>query len=311
MSVKASIIKPRTQTQVIDVDTAEGADQLAKELGIESVTTVGTGEGAQTIDVATIETEQRQQQAQAVAVRQTQAVNPYTASSNGGLEGEYDASDLTMPQLKIVNGSGELSQRYNQGSLIFGDNLIWSPPNLQPGAKNPVLTFIPLKVKKQFRENLTQEEVQEGLLPRVVNSRAEAEAMSGSDTATQWVGNQKPRWSPSAFCIFLIAQPEHQDSENPVEFTQTLDDRNWALCRYYAGGMAYNESAKVILSNAYTVLRVNGRITLHKRLWTFQVAKKKAGNFGVYVPVLRLSKEETGPDATAFIQDMIGSQAAE
>lgn len=316
MSVKATISKPRNtpNAQVIDSESPDSVDQFARELGVESITTVGNGTTAEQVEVAEPVTEGAEAPSQALAKRQTHpapALNQYTANSGGGLEGEFESSDLQMPQLKIVNGSGELSQKFNQGSLILGDQILWTPPSLKPDANNPILTFIPVKVKKQFRENLSQDEVQEGLLPRVVNTRAEAEELTGAGS-TEWVGNQKPRWSPSAACMFLVQEPEHNESaEEDSQFIRQLDGKNWALAMYYAGGMAYKESAKVILSNAYTVLRRQGRIVLHARLWTLQVTKKKAGNFGVFVPVLRLTREDTGPDATQAIEDIIGGSHAE
>lgn len=310
MSVKTNI-RPRSATpvvnaQVIDEGSPEAVDQLARELGIESQTTVGNGTTA--VEVVA----EAEPQSQAVAVRHSQppAVNRYTANSGGGLEGEFESSDLQIPMFKIVNGQGELSQKFNGGSLILGDQQIWAPPSLAPGAKNPILSFVPVKVRKQFRENLSKEDVEEGLLPRVVNTRAEAEELTG-EGATEWINNQKPRWSPSAACLFLVAEPEEiANPEGESQFQRFYDGRNWALVRYYAGGMAYNESAKVILSNAYTVLRdTTGRIVLHKRLWTFQVARKKAGQFGVFVPVLRLAKEETGPEVSAAVEDIVGPPA--
>jgi hypothetical protein len=327
MSVKASITKAtkttttsnsvgstpvnRTGTTqaIIDVE-ADSADAIAKELGITSETTIATEAGVEVIQGNPVPPV-TSGTGNSLIVRPEASVNPYTANSGGALEGEFDMNDLRMPQLKLVNGSGELSQKWNQGTLLFADELLWNPPNIQPGAKNPTLIFIPVRIKKQFRENLSQEEVQEGAMPRVVNTRAEAEEMGGS---TVWAGNQKPRWSPSAACMFLLQEPEHQDrldEDRHPAFSYQLDGKNWALGMYFAGGVAYNESAKLILSNAYTVLKEKGQIVLHKRLWTFQVGKKKAGNFSIFVPVMRLTRENTGPEAVEFIQSIMSAGAVE
>lgn len=313
MSVKATI-KPRSNNlnpQIVDAESSDSTNELARQLGVEAVTTVG---GVTEIHQAVpVEEAESSDAPQAVAVRHNApppAVNRYTADSGGGLEGEFEQSDLKIPQLKIVNGSGALSQKFNQGSLILGEQLLWMPPNLQqPNAKNPTLVFIPVKVKKQFRENLTQEQVTEGLMPRVVNSRAEADDLAGDPNSTQWVNGQRPRWSPSATCLLLVAEPELNESvEQDSQFMRRYDDRNWALAVYYASGMGYAESAKVILSNAYTVLRErSGRIVLHKRLWTWQVGKKKPGQFAVFVPILRLTREDTGPETLEAIEDIIGA----
>src|SRR5437899_4811121 len=111
MSVKASLTKPSNPNKVIDVETAEGADQFARDLGITEVVSTGDGTG---------ETTERQMAApetQALVRQPARPAGLNVADSGGGLEGEFDRSDLKTPQLKIVNGSGELSQKFNQGSL--------------------------------------------------------------------------------------------------------------------------------------------------------------------------------------------------
>src|SRR5690606_14126000 len=49
------------------------------------------------------------------------APNRYAAVSGGGLIGDFDESDVRHPTLRIVNGSGELSKTYHQGTLILGE----------------------------------------------------------------------------------------------------------------------------------------------------------------------------------------------
>lgn len=220
------------------------------------------------------------------------AVGNYDEVSGGGVVGEFDQSDLKLPQLKIVNGSGELSQRFNQGTLIYADEVLWLPPNPDAKVAGPVMHFVPLQISKQFRENLTPEDVEEGLMPRIVNSRAEAEELTGEGT-TQWVNNEKPRWSPSARCVLLLQ--EFEGCEHPG-FCNPLDGKNWALAVYYASGVGYNESAKQIFNAAQISLKDKGRIVLHKKVWTWEVTKKKAGKFTIFVPKLRLTRDETGPD---------------
>lgn len=312
MSVKATIRKPNTPTIDVETASAEQVDEFARSVGVESVTTIGTGDGAEIVQprpAPTLGTGSSVTGTVALAPAPTRTGTSLAlVSGNSGIEGEFDGSDLKTPQLKIVNGSGELSKKHNQGSLLFADELLWLPPDLRPGAKTKTLNFVPVKIKKQYRENLTQDEVAEGLMPRVVNTRAEAEEMSG-EGATQWVGNKKPRWSPSAACLFLIAEPADQD-RNPEDrhpgFSMPFDDKNWGLGMYYASGLAYGESAKVIMSNACTVLRENGQTCLHKRLWTLQVVKKPGANFTVFVPCMRLTRENTGPEASAFVKEFLG-----
>lgn len=226
----------------------------------------------------------------------------YSDASGGGVEGDFDTDDIKLPQLKLVNGSGPLSKTFNQGSTIFADLLLWEPPRLQAGASNPVMRFVPLKIVKQFRENLTQDEIDQETMPRIVNSRAEAERIGGT---TQWIGGQKPRWSPSAKCIFLLEEPEGTDHPG---FTISIDGKNYALAVFYASGMGYGESAKVIFNAAQTTLKDprTGRISLHKRFWTFKVGRKQSGLFNVWVPAVQVTKEETGPQIAELAAQING-----
>lgn len=239
-----------------------------------------------------------------LATRPSATVNRYTEESNGGAEGDWDQDDIRLPQLKIVNGSGPLSQLHHQGTLLLADEVLWEPPKLIQGAVNPITDIVPIKLVKQFRENLTKEEMDDGVMPRIATSREDAENMGGT---TRWINNEKPRWSPSARLLFLLAEPEN--CEHPA-FTAQLDGKNYAACVYYASGTAYNESAKMIFNAGQVNLRENGKTVYEKKFWTFQVTKKKAGDFMVFVPLLRLTKREVGPDLRECALVLRGSRTA-
>lgn len=319
MAVKASIRKPVSASPLgkpapvidVDLDTLEGA-QAAKKIG-NNVDETSADELANALEAGvpvpgSDEEVMESCGTRAVATRPGMSVasgGVYAAESDGGLEGDFDSGDLKLPQLKIVNGSGPLSQKFNQGSLIYADELLWMPPDLREGAKNPMMQFVPLKVQKQYRENLTQEEMEEGLMPRIVNTRQDAEELGGS---TQWVNNQKPRWSPSARCIFLLRAFE--GCEHPG-FCHLLDDKNWALAVYYASGVGYSESAKVIFNAAQISLKENGKIVLPSKVWTFQVTKKKAGNYTIFVPSMKLTKEVTGPEVREMASRVCGARTVD
>lgn len=232
----------------------------------------------------------------ALATRPPATLAQYSESSGGGIEGGFDETDIRLPQLKIVNGSGELAQKYAQGTLLYGDEQIWGPPSLTDASANPRMRFVPIQLKKQWRENLTQEEVEDGAIPRTVDSVAQAEALSGLG-ATQWKDGKKGKWSPSARCVFLLEAPA--DTQHPG-FCTLLDDKLWALAVYYAGGTSYNETAKAIFNTAQISLKENGRIMLHKKIWNLQIFKKQFAKFGVFMPKIALTKDETGPDVRAL-----------
>lgn len=281
--------QPTAPTNYIDVEATahvvddKSADALAAELEAGAPVPGGDEEVEQ-------QTAAPAPAATALAVRPPMAMARYSEGSGGGLEGDFDETDIRLPQLKIVNGSGELAQKFEQGTLLYGDERLWGPPSLTDASLNPTLRFVPIQLKKQWRENLTQEEVEDGAVPRTVNSVAEAEALSGIG-ATQWQDERKGKWSPSARCVFLLEAPA--DCESPA-FSLALDGKQWALAVYYAGGTAYNETAKQIFNTAQISLKENGRVLLHKKVWSLKVFKKQFTKFGVYMPKIALTKDETG-----------------
>ena len=208
------------------------------------------------------------------------------------------------------------------GTLIYGELELLPPPSVKPDAVNPALRFAPVTITKQWREKLSQDQVAEGLMPRVVETLAEVEAAGGT---TRWLGSEMPDnlWEPSARCIFLIERPEGNDHPG---FALELDGRQFAVAIYYAAGGAFRDSARVIFNTAMTSLLVpmldaenkpvinKGRPVkkpmLYKCFWRLTFAKKQAGNFTPWRPTVKLlSKEETGPEVRAYCENLLQNSA--
>jgi hypothetical protein len=254
----------------------------------------------------------------AVATRTTRALAPMSASS--GLIGEWDSSDVKFPALKIVQGSGQLSQTYNSGTLILGDEELLPPPDLKNPKPEHTFRFVPVSLEKQFRENLSQEDAASGAMPRIVNSLAEVEALGGT---TQWIGNEKPSWGPSARILLLVERPENvpgSGSDHPG-FVLELAGKLYAPAVYYAAGSSWTNFAKPLFNAALTSLMVPERDAegnpvktatgvirrqpyLPKSFWTWRTIKKPAGDFVVFAPEVRLHREETGDDIRQFVESL-------
>jgi hypothetical protein len=221
---------------------------------------------------------------------------------DSGFVGEFDEKDIRVPQFRIVNGSGKMSQKYNQGAVVFADEVLFKTPDLTEGAKNPTLRFIPVTIQKQLRENLSQEEIAQEIMPRTVNTVAEALRLGGS---TKWGPNgERPRWSPSGRCVLLLEQPE--GSKHSAFQGFTLDGKEYAPAVYYCGGMAYNAFVQTIhsrlaLSNA----------PVHRYVWQLQIVRGKGTQFAVWVPQLQMLRENPGPDALAMVARLRGSPVRE
>ena len=254
----------------------------------------------------------------AVATRTTRALAPMSASS--GLIGEWDSGDVKFPALKIVQGSGQLSQTYNSGTLILGDEELLPPPDLKNPKPEHTFRFVPVSLEKQFRENLSQEDAASGAIPRIVNSLAEVEALGGT---IQWIGDQKPSWGPSARILLLVERPENvpgSGSDHPG-FVLELAGKLYAPAVYYAAGSSWTNFAKPLFNAALTSLMVPERDAegnpvktatgvirrqpyLPKSFWTWRTIKKPAGDFVVFAPEVRLHREETGDDIRQFVESL-------
>lgn len=301
------------EAKVVSADKSEGAAPASGE----DLTNLLPGDGGQTA------TETRQQTT-AVVTRPKTAISARNAPAPvEGFDGDWGAEDVKFPQLKLVQGSGPLSQEFDAGTVIYGEQELLPPASVKEGAKNPVIRFVPIAITKQWREKLSQDAVAEGLMPRIVNTLAEVEELGGT---TRWIGNTMPDnlWEPSARCIFLIEQPE--GSEHPG-FAMELDGKSYAVAVYYAAGGAFRESAKVIFNTAMTSLLVpvldgegkpvtrNGRPVkkpmLFKNFWTLSFAKKQAGNFTPWRPIVKLlPREETGADIRNYCEGLTQSTEA-
>lgn len=255
------------------------------------------------------------------------AVSTHVESGYGnteGLEGDWGKDDLKYPQLKQVQGSGPLSQTYDNGTIILGEDELLPAPSVKEGAKNVLLRFVPVHIQKQFREKLAQAAVDAGEMPRIFDTVAEVEE---AGLTTRWVGNTMPDnfAEPSAKCMFIIEEPE--GTEHPG-FVNRLDGKNYAVAVYYAAGGAFRASAKVIFNAALTSLQVPRlneknepeknergvilkRTMLHKNFWTMGFQKVKAGNFMPWRPFVKLQKDETGPELRAFIDTLTGATQRE
>lgn len=331
--VKASLRTAKTAPPVVDVSA--------------SVTTVGTGTGKPETIAApgteTLESMVPQQPpvdnahiepgcekfSEPAAAPQTTALAPRPANTaiavprnqdlaDEGFAGDWGADDVKFPQLKQVQGSGPLSQLFDNGTIVLGEDELMPAPSVKPDAKNTPLVFVPLYIQKQFREKLSQELVDQGEMPRIFDTIAEVEA---AGLTTRWVGNTMPDnyAEPSSKQLLLIQKPE--GSEHPG-FALEFGEKQWALALFYAAGGAYRNTAKVIFNNRDTTLLVpvleNGqpkktekgvvvkKPLLYKFPWEMSFRRVKAGNFTPWRPFLKcLTKHETTPEMREFIDGVL------
>lgn len=315
MSVQATLRRPKSATPgtPIDVETtpvasAPAGDNFDAQLGSESAPAQSTA-----VDPAS---------APSGAVQQYTSTNRYSDVSGGALQGDFDESDLRYPTLRIVNGSGQLSQSWPQGTVLLGDEQLLPPPDLKVPKPEHVFRFIPLAIQKQFRENLSDDQQKAGVMPRVVSTIAEVEALGGT---TQWLGDTKPSWGPSARCILLIEKPEAFEHPN---FVQEFGGKLYAIAAYYTGGGAYRVFAQILFNTALTTLLIpvigadgtpertpKGHIKqapyLPKKFWNFRVKKvvSSKGGFSTFQPEIRLHKDDSSEEIREFLKTLLATEA--
>ena len=258
--------------------------------------------------------------------RNENRMKAYQPASVEGFEGDWDSSDVKFPQLKLVQGSGPLSQQYDVGTLIFGEAELFAPPSVKEGAVNPSLRFVPISLTKQWREKLTQDQIAEGLMPRIVATMDEVHELGGTTT---WGGASTVPdnyWEPSARCVLLLERPEGTDHPG---FALELDGKLYGIAVYYAAGSAYRDSAKVIYNTASTQLLSavldaegkpvtnNGRPVkkpfLAKNFWKLSFGKKSSpkSSFTWWGPTVKLIKEETGPELRSYCDGLTKNTEAQ
>lgn len=324
-ATKVTTTVTKTPTPVVDVEV-ESVTTAAEAAPAESLESLVDSQPA--CDGPVSPEEQAEQRA--VAPRPSQAVARQSDFGGDGFEGEFGQDDLRFPQMKIVQGSGKASTLFPEGTLIYNNIELLPPPNPKAGVVNPELRFVPILIKKQWREWLSDEATKAGAVPRTVDTVAEVEELGGT---TQWIGSGptaiKPSWSPSGRCMFLIEKPVYPEgAEEHPGFCLELDGKQWAVAVYYAASKAWTNVPQLIFNMAKTSLLVpaldaEGKVVMHngrpvkrqmiyKNVWRFSWKKTPSqnGKFNPYAPTVMFSaKEETGPEVRAYIESLRSNDA--
>lgn len=233
------------------------------------------------------------------------AVSRYAAVSDGAVEGEFDETDTRHPTLKIVQGSGSTSEKFSHGTLILGDEEVLPPPPADPAkaAAMPPLRFFPVQIKKQFQEVLPEGSFADGIMPKIVDTLEEVTALGGT---LQYMEGATNRWRACGRILMLVERPEGCD--HPL-FSIELDGKVYAPAVYFASGGGYAATIKAIFGNKVSLFVTEGsvrKLKLWKHPWTFRVTKKKAGDFIVFRPEVRMQiKEQFGPELDAFAKSYL------
>ena len=233
-----------------------------------------------------------------------------------GIIGDWDETDVAVPTLRISRGSGAASAEYAEGTLLIGDDEILAPPNLKNPRPEDVVRFIPYRLEKKFREDLTKDEIDAGMRPNICATQEEV--MQNGGTISKY-GNGK-RYKPCADMRLLVERPDGCTSS---AFGIDLDGKLYANVIYYARGTDFygftkdifnavpgaltktvlDESGKPVVDDMGRVVR---QTLVYRYFWNMRVTKRQSGDFQVMTPDVKLTNDEPGQHAMNYIMDLIG-----
>lgn len=311
-AAKAALSTPApgeaTNAFVEQVATEVGDADLKKALGLADGATTGVAPAT------------AQPASTAIATRPSHEVSRFSSASNGGLSGEWGREHVKFPAMKIVQGSGPMSQLFKTGQLVLGDDVLLKEPD--PTSKPPyvpTMRFIPLKLDLKWRENVSQEAYAAGTRQRIFNTKAEVEAVGGS---TRWVGfgptAVRPDFQESVTCLLLIEQPT--GSEHP-NFALEINGKYYAPCVYYATGSGFTRFAKPIFNSQLSLMiptgkadasgRIEKAIYVPKRIWNWETQKVQAGTNLIFAPSVKMTPEDTSAELRDVVDGILSGLKAD
>lgn len=228
--------------------------------------------------------------------------------AKGGMEGDWDQSNLILPRLQVVQGSGQLSQRFPGGSVIIADEIFLQPSNAQSPAIP--INFVPIQNRKQFRERVDQNS---GLKARIAFGKDEVRALGGT---TEWgAKKERPTWEETARLVMLVQQPEGIDHPAFSEI-EGLPGK-FAVLVYYASGVSFKHTGEVIATAAASTLRVPtnkpGETVpyLPKRWWRLTCEARPWGRFSPFAIVSRQTTAETDATVRSYCNGFLNRNVAD
>ena len=220
---------------------------------------------------------------------------PYTV---GGISGELDKGDLSVPKLNIVQAVGPLSEDFKPGTILFNKTLTLVPAGDDPKEWSAPLEITVLNARKQFQEVKDFDSEEQG---RTVDTMEEVQAAGGW---IDWRNDEKPPWRPMLTALCLIKSPNDTVAE---QFNIAGSDGHvYELALWVMTGVSYTSAAKQIITASQYSLKnkETGEAELHRGRFVLQVRREKKGANLVYVPRLVL-KGKHDEDFVTFAASLL------
>ena len=224
------------------------------------------------------------------------ALAPRGETAIGSVNVDLDIGAIQLPRLQLTYGVGRLAEHFAPGDLVLGgDNLL--------AHKGESLEIIILSLDQFWKEYLSSEMYQSGLLPRSFGSKEEVLANGGT---VKWVqGQDKPTFKPALDIKMLIAKPDGltcglfaidlPDNKLYAPAVMTLDKTSYS---------AAGPGLVTICGYALAGCLLAGRFQL-------STGMKPMGKNIVPVPSIKLMPDRNTPEVVAEIMAKFAGRATE
>lgn len=212
--------------------------------------------------------------------------------------------DVRLPRINIVHPVGNLRQSFQEGEVVYGQDLvIYTPPlvNKETGEIKRKGTA-PLRIVFMgFYPTRYAEKIKGGGMGMLVDTEAAVLAAGGTLSWQEWnskQGSGLKLFQPLADASVLIERPAHCADDGKV-FNFVAGDKKYALALWSFKGFAYNEAIKKQV-NVYRLMGAlsNGYPT---HVTEVTVVQKPANGNLVWTPNVKTA-EATSKEVLALIE---------
>lgn len=221
-----------------------------------------------------------------------------------------DFSDMVIPRVNIVQNIGTLSESFQSGSLLYGQQVVLFTPavidvkssTIKQAATPPVnVTFF------GFRPTRFAQKLPGGAKGLLVNTEDEVRAAGGTLDYAEFKlkeASGMTRFEPLADAMVAIQRPDALADDDTI-FVYDIERKKYALALWAVRGTAYTNLCKKTLFPARRMgaLRQGGYPS-----WSYSLStreEKYPGGHAAWIPVA-LPREKNTPAFLDFVREIIG-----